>query len=220
MNRTTSVYLDAVRLFAALVVVLTHLAYSRFSGGLLIELRTYGNDAVMVFFVLSGYVIAYTAATRDHELGTYTVNRLARLYSVALPAVLLTWLLDQMGQGFDSVLYDGFWYKGDDPLGQLHLLGVPVPLPADAVFRRLAPDGSPVPRWNPRTPHRHPRGVCCARSLYREAQDRGANDLRAARRATRPREADARAAARQQRLSGGVFGSRSGRPVPRPSVSC
>jgi len=115
VNRSTSVYLDAVRLFAALVVVLTHLGYPRFSGGLLLAFRTYGNDAVMVFFVLSGYVIAYTAATRDRDVGTYGVNRLARLYSVAVPAVFLTWLLDAAGSRLDPALYDGFWYRSSEP---------------------------------------------------------------------------------------------------------
>lgn len=119
MNRTTSVYLDAVRLFAALAVVLTHLAYPRFSGGLLLPLRTYGNDAVMVFFVLSGYVIAFTAATRDRDVRTYAVNRLARLYSVALPAVFLTFALDEIGRRLDPALYDGFWYKADHPIGRM-----------------------------------------------------------------------------------------------------
>jgi peptidoglycan/LPS O-acetylase OafA/YrhL len=119
VNRATSVYLDAVRLFAALAVVATHLAYPRFSGGLLLPLRTYGNDAVMVFFVLSGYVIAYTAATRDRDVRTYAVHRLARLYSVALPAVFLTWAFDEVGRRVDPALYDGFWYKGDEPLRRM-----------------------------------------------------------------------------------------------------
>ena len=119
MNRSTSTYLDLVRLLAALVVVLTHLAYPRFTGGRLLALRTYGNDAVMVFFVLSGYVIAYTVATRDGDLRTYAVNRLARLYSVALPAVLLTFAFDEIGRRLDPALYEGFWYQAGDPLGRM-----------------------------------------------------------------------------------------------------
>ena len=51
-------------------VLLTHLAYPRFSGGILTALRTYGNDAMMVFFVLSGYMIAHTASTRDKDIGS------------------------------------------------------------------------------------------------------------------------------------------------------
>lgn len=116
MKRSTSIYLDLVRFGAAVVVLLTHLAYTRFSGGLLLPLRTFGNDAVMIFFVLSGYVIAHTAASRDREIGVYFTNRLARLYSVALPAIVLTFVLDQWGQRIDPALYDGFWYKADRPL--------------------------------------------------------------------------------------------------------
>lgn len=116
MNRATSIYLDLVRLLAAVAVLLTHLAYPRFSGGLLLPLRTYGNDAVMIFFVLSGYVIAYTAARRDHDLGTYLLNRCARLYSVALPAIVLTIVFDQTGRLLDPAAYDGFWYQDAQPV--------------------------------------------------------------------------------------------------------
>lgn len=116
MKRATSIYLDLVRFGAAVVVVLTHLAYGRFSGGLLQPLRTYGNDAVMIFFVLSGLVIAHTAAHRDRDPGSYFVNRCARLYSVALPAIILTIVLDQVGRQLDGALYDGFWYRDAQPL--------------------------------------------------------------------------------------------------------
>lgn len=119
MNRTTSIYLDLVRFLAAVVVLLTHLAYKRFTGGLIIEWRTYGNDAVMVFFVLSGYVIAHTVATRDREFGTYLLNRCARLYSVALPAIVLTVVLDHLGRVIDPALYAGFWFQGSDPIGRV-----------------------------------------------------------------------------------------------------
>jgi peptidoglycan/LPS O-acetylase OafA/YrhL len=116
VNRTTSVYLDLVRFLAAVAVLLTHLAYPRFSGGLLIEWRTFGNDAVMIFFVLSGYVIAHTAATRDRELGTFVLNRFARLYSVALPAIVLTIAFDQIGRLLDPNMYAGFWYQDSNPV--------------------------------------------------------------------------------------------------------
>lgn len=119
MNRHTSLYLDLVRFCAALLVLLTHLAYTRFSGGLLTPLRTYGNDAVMIFFVLSGYVIAYTVASRDRDFTTYAVNRFARLYSVAIPAIVLTVVLDHIGLMLDPPLYDGFWYKGDAPVSRV-----------------------------------------------------------------------------------------------------
>jgi len=123
VNRATSIYLDLVRFLAAVAVLLTHLAYKRFTGGLIIEWRTYGNDAVMVFFVLSGYVIAHTVATRDREFRPYLLNRCARLYSVAIPAIVLTLVLDHVGKAISPAMYDGFWYQGSDPLGRvLHAL--------------------------------------------------------------------------------------------------
>lgn len=123
MNRATSIYLDLVRFLAAVAVLLTHLAYKRFTGGLIIEWRTYGNDAVMVFFVLSGFVIAHTVATRDRAFGPYVLNRCARLYSVAVPAIVLTVVLDHLGRAINPALYDGFWFQGSDPLGRvLHAL--------------------------------------------------------------------------------------------------
>jgi peptidoglycan/LPS O-acetylase OafA/YrhL len=116
VNRATSTYLDLVRLLAAVAVLVTHLAYPRFTGGLLLEWRTYGNDAVMVFFVLSGYVIAHTVATRDRDFRSYLIHRCARLYSVALPAIALTLLLDGVGRAIDPAMYDGFWYQSSDPV--------------------------------------------------------------------------------------------------------
>lgn len=119
MNRATSIYLDLVRFLAAVAVLLTHLAYARFTGGLLQPWRTYGNDAVMVFFVLSGYVIAHTVASRDRDFRSYLVSRLARLYSVALPAIVLTLALDHLGKAIAPAMYDGFWYQGSDPLQRI-----------------------------------------------------------------------------------------------------
>lgn len=116
MNRTVSIYLDLVRFLAAVLVLLTHLAYSRFSGGMLLPLRTYGNDAVMIFFVLSGFVIAHVATHRDHDIKVYFLNRLARIYSVAIPCIILTVVLDQLGRAWNPEAYNGFWYVDTQPV--------------------------------------------------------------------------------------------------------
>ena len=108
-----SLYLDAVRFFAAMVVVLSHFAYPRFTGGEYIVIRelNLGSDAVVLFFVLSGLVISYTADVKDRALRAFAWSRLTRLYSVALPAVLMTILLDRLGQGINPEAYDGWWYN-------------------------------------------------------------------------------------------------------------
>lgn len=117
MNRPTSVYLDFIRFCAAATVFIVHANYDRFTGGLpfLWRFRDLGNDAVMVFFVLSGFVIAYVASEKERTRREYFASRLARLYSVAVPALILTVCLDYLGSRINHALYDGWWYQSDAP---------------------------------------------------------------------------------------------------------
>lgn len=85
INGGVSSYLDLVRTFAALVVVLSHLLPILFGCNV-----APGNDAVVMFFVISGYVIAYAHEIRDTTVDHFVVNRLARLWSVLLPSLLLS----------------------------------------------------------------------------------------------------------------------------------
>jgi peptidoglycan/LPS O-acetylase OafA/YrhL len=128
MNRSVltlglSIWLDALRVWATVVVVLSHVAYPRFTRGDYIFMRelNLGSDSVVVFFVISGFVIAY-AATRDEKLSTYAFNRLTRLLSVLLPALLLTFVFDQWGQRIGPEAYKSFYNPA--PLGELLLRGL------------------------------------------------------------------------------------------------
>jgi len=118
MNKTFSIYLDLVRFLAAVVVFLGHASYSRFAGGarILWVLEALGADTVMVFFVLSGVVIAYVADKKEKTLEEYGISRLARLYSVVVPALLLTIVLDSLGPHIADDVYDGSWFTTSDPL--------------------------------------------------------------------------------------------------------
>lgn len=118
MSRSFSIYLDLVRFLAALVVFIVHAGYQRFTGGLpfLWRLEDFGNDAVMVFFVLSGFVIAYVADQKEKTIEDYFASRLARLYSIGLPALLLTVLLDAIGTRILSSEYDGWWFNANYPV--------------------------------------------------------------------------------------------------------
>jgi peptidoglycan/LPS O-acetylase OafA/YrhL len=117
MTRLTSIYLDLTRFLAALTIFVVHANYDRFTGGLpfLWRLKNLGNDAVMVFFVLSGFVIAYVSDDREKTLPEYTISRLARLYSVVAPALLLTVLLDYVGSRVDYQVYNGWWFQTSGP---------------------------------------------------------------------------------------------------------
>lgn len=111
MKQGFSVYLDALRFLAAVVVLLSHLAYARFTGGDLQVFRDWdiGSDAVVIFFVLSGLLIA-RASERDGNLGRFAFNRATRLWSVLIPVLVLTLLLDKAGSSMAPAAYDGWWY--------------------------------------------------------------------------------------------------------------
>lgn len=92
MEKHFSLYLDLVRFAAALLVVVAHYAFFGVVGARALPyMPDVGREAVMAFFVLSGYVIAFTASRQDAR--QYVLARCARIYSVALPCVLLAFVL-------------------------------------------------------------------------------------------------------------------------------
>ncbi len=107
MNKSTSLYLDLVRFAAALVVFISHFAKEQFSG--LIQpiqfFRHLDHDAVVVFFVLSGFVIAYVANEKEKNIRDFSISRFARLYSVVIPALLLTVVFDYFGSRIEPSYY-------------------------------------------------------------------------------------------------------------------
>lgn len=105
MNRQLSAYLDLMRVVCATLVVLSHLGNGHLVGGYLWPFTAFGNEAVMAFFVLSGFVIAFVTDQREQTVAAYAAARLARLYSVILPAMLLTLGLDTIGQAINAESY-------------------------------------------------------------------------------------------------------------------
>lgn len=109
-----SIYLDFVRFSAALVVFWGHVSGQRMTGGLLWQFSLFMDQAVMVFFVLSGYVVAY-ATDRPRITGRdYVVARASRILSVAVPALVVTLVLDTAGTSLRPDLYQPWWgYVGE-----------------------------------------------------------------------------------------------------------
>ncbi len=100
-----SLYLDVVRFAAALAVFLFHMGYGKLAGAPFGIFVQFGEPAVLVFFVLSGFVISHVRATREQGLASFAIARLSRVYSVALPALLLTIPLDLWGAALNPDLY-------------------------------------------------------------------------------------------------------------------
>ncbi len=105
MDKKTSNYLDIVRVIASFAVLFQHL--SMYNNNVFAFFSNYGHPAVMGFFILSGYVIAFVADQRERTLGIYLKHRFARLYSVMVVAWLLTILLDVTGSSINSQSYEG-----------------------------------------------------------------------------------------------------------------
>jgi peptidoglycan/LPS O-acetylase OafA/YrhL len=119
LHRSLSTYLNLMRVAAALVVFLYHASYPSITDGVLHHFGYLANDMVMAFFVLSGFVIAYVADSGEDEPATFIKARLARLYSVALPALALTVLADSIGRSLNPDLYDSSSFQGSHPIARL-----------------------------------------------------------------------------------------------------
>lgn len=122
MKPATSLYLDLVRFAAAMAVFVGHLAAARDPlflppalGQALAGVSLCIDEAVIVFFVLSGYVIAHATEGRHGDARAYAIARLSRVYSVALPALAVTLVLDLFGSALRPDLYQ--------PLALLPFLG-------------------------------------------------------------------------------------------------
>lgn len=107
MNRTTSLYLDIIRPLAAFMVLLSHATFANLSDGQIGFMAPLGVQAVDAFFVLSGFVIAYVCTTKEKDAASYFISRATRIYSVAIPALLLVIVLDGIGMKKDAATYDG-----------------------------------------------------------------------------------------------------------------
>ena len=105
----TSVVLDSVRFALAFAVAAGHWTQPHFQEGWR-DLSPYAVAAVGAFFVLSGFTIRLlTPEGEAFEPAAFFVERLSRLWSVALPAVLLTVVCDSISYQLDTAYYLRSW---------------------------------------------------------------------------------------------------------------
>ena len=118
------VHLDCLRGIAALLVVLEHLRAFLFvpfaklgASGVLTKafylLTGWGHQAVMIFFVLSGFLVGGSVITAlengKWSWKGYLLRRMSRLWVVLIPALLLTLLWDKLGYGLCPEGYQGIF---------------------------------------------------------------------------------------------------------------
>jgi peptidoglycan/LPS O-acetylase OafA/YrhL len=124
LDPSFSLYLDCCRFLAALLVVASHLGpYGVIASGHGHWWLGLGREAVVVFFVLSGFVIAWTTERKNASLRDYCVARCTRIYSVALPLLLLGFAVAGLLLLTGQAPYPAFYQLGKPWLYlPLHLL--------------------------------------------------------------------------------------------------
>jgi peptidoglycan/LPS O-acetylase OafA/YrhL len=111
MDKTFSILLDLTRFFAALLVFFHH-SEQILKDNRLSPIASFGHDAVIFFFILSGFVIGYVSKHKEKNITDYSVARLARIYSVALPSLILVYVLYLLGNQFFPAVYADYTNPG------------------------------------------------------------------------------------------------------------
>ena len=101
ITRPMSVCLDIVRALAALAVLLGHAVQLGLYTGPYPFSIALQQHAVVVFFVLSGLVIASSASNGKATLAGYALSRAARILPVALPAIAISLGVAALGSWLD-----------------------------------------------------------------------------------------------------------------------
>jgi len=128
------VHLDCLRGLAALLVVVEHLRAFLFvpfpqvkAAGILTKgfylVTGLGHQAVMIFFVLSGFLVGGSVITAlqsgKWSWRTYLLRRMSRLWVVLIPALLLTLFWDKLGSAIAPEGYHGvfreLYHSGPTP---------------------------------------------------------------------------------------------------------
>jgi peptidoglycan/LPS O-acetylase OafA/YrhL len=149
MRRETSIYIDLFRILAAVAVFLVHAKRASITFGFLAPFGQFGEEAVAIFFVISGVVIAYVANSKEKSTISYTIARLSRLWSVVGPAVLLTIVLDTLGSRIAPELYDVPGLPSPWRFDMISALRAIAPLLfLHATWISLSPVGTNGPFWS------------------------------------------------------------------------
>ena len=142
INDDGSTVLDFIRGISSQLVVLGHLL--SFYGIMeFYKIPVIQNFGVMVFFILSGFLITQTTILKGKAYGckNYLIDRFSRIYSAFLPALILVLVTDFFLKRYGQ--YPGYDYSLRSFLGNIFMLQY------HPVFRHLGiqPFGSARPFW-------------------------------------------------------------------------
>src|ERR1700744_5474171 len=107
-STATSVLLDVLRLASAIVIAGVHLTQSCFSVGWP-NLTDEGKPALVMLFLLSGLVIRYVTVIRRGRMTDFWVDRISRVYSVVVPALVFTIVASYLAMRINPAYYMPNW---------------------------------------------------------------------------------------------------------------
>ena len=103
MDNVKSIYIDILRIVAAFSVFLYHFGSLEIDGKHIFAFESFENKThlnyfsahyfVILFFVLSGFLITMSASRPNVSFKTFLIARLGRLYSVLIPALFFSVIL-------------------------------------------------------------------------------------------------------------------------------
>jgi peptidoglycan/LPS O-acetylase OafA/YrhL len=107
-STATSVLLDVLRLASAVAIAGAHLTQSYFSVGWP-NLTDEGKPALVMLFLLSGLVIRYVTVLRRGKMTDFWVDRISRVYSVVVPALVFTIIASYLAMRINPAYYMPNW---------------------------------------------------------------------------------------------------------------
>ena len=107
-STATSVLLDVLRLASAIVIAAAHLTQSYSSTGWP-DLTENGRPALVMLFLLPGLVIRYVTVIRRGRMTDFWVDRISRVYSVVVPALVFTVIASYLAMRINPAYYLPNW---------------------------------------------------------------------------------------------------------------
>lgn len=112
-STATSVFLDVLRLLSAIMIAAVHLTQPFFSVGWS-NLTDYGKPALVMLFLLSGLVIRYVTVMRRGKMSDFWIDRISRVYSVVVPALVFTIVASYLAMRINPAYYLPNWGMNND----------------------------------------------------------------------------------------------------------
>lgn len=129
ISSTQSHVLDLIRFLCSQGVLLGHLLY--FFGVSSARLGGLASYCVLIFFVLSGFLITYsmirkTTSDASYNFGSFFRDRFFRIYPPLIGSLVLVFALDIIGFSFTGQIYSLKIYAGNFIINLLHMQEFPL----------------------------------------------------------------------------------------------